>query len=61
MQQSGFTVTNLKEACPQKEHFDSAETYERRMRIPFFTDERHEKQINERPFACRQRVFRDFI
>ena len=36
MQQSGFTVTNLKEACPQKEHFDSAETYERRMRIPLF-------------------------
>ncbi|KRE05139.1 methyltransferase [Bacillus sp. Root239] len=36
MQQSGFTVTNLKEACPQKEHFDSDETYERRMRIPLF-------------------------
>ncbi|MED4233052.1 class I SAM-dependent methyltransferase [Priestia megaterium] len=36
MQQSGFTVTNLKEACPQQEHFDNVETYERRMRIPLF-------------------------
>lgn len=36
LQQAGFTITNLKEATPDQTYFQSAEEYERRLRIPLF-------------------------
>ncbi|BCC04268.1 hypothetical protein BCM0060_0531 [Bacillus cereus] len=36
LQQAGFTITNLKEATPNQTYFQSAEEYERRLRIPLF-------------------------
>ena len=37
LQQAGFTITNLKEATPDQTYFQSAEEYERRLRIPSFS------------------------
>lgn len=36
LQQAGFTITNLKEATPNKAYFQNKEEYERRLRIPLF-------------------------
>ena len=35
-QQSGFTIEHLREGHPQREHFLTDETYQRRKRIPLF-------------------------
>lgn len=36
LQQAGFTITNLKEATPNRNCFQDEEEYERRLRIPLF-------------------------
>jgi SAM-dependent methyltransferase len=36
LQQSGFVIEQLREAQPQREHFQDQQTYERRKRIPLF-------------------------
>ena len=36
LQQAGFTITNLKEATPNRNYFQGKEEYERRLRIPLF-------------------------
>ncbi|MBH5316845.1 class I SAM-dependent methyltransferase [Paenibacillus sp. GSMTC-2017] len=36
LQGAGFTVENLRESTPHREHFENEETYERRLRIPLF-------------------------
>lgn len=36
LQKVGFTIETLKEGCPQRENFESEETYNRRIRIPVF-------------------------
>jgi SAM-dependent methyltransferase len=36
LRNTGFQVEDLREAHPQREHFDDPETYERRKRIPLF-------------------------
>ncbi len=36
LQQTGFTITNIKEATPNQTYFQSTEEYERRLRIPLF-------------------------
>ncbi|WP_459502495.1 class I SAM-dependent methyltransferase [Bacillus sp. C1] len=36
LQRAGFTITDLREATPEREHFQSEEEYTRRLRIPLF-------------------------
>ena len=36
LQQTGFTITNIKEATPNQTYFQNTEEYERRLRIPLF-------------------------
>lgn len=36
LQKAGFIVEDLREGCPQREHFQDMQTYERRKRIPLF-------------------------
>lgn len=36
LQEAGFIIQDLREACPQREHFHDVQTYERRKRIPLF-------------------------
>ncbi|MBD2498375.1 class I SAM-dependent methyltransferase [Nostoc sp. FACHB-280] len=36
LQKTGFIITDLREAHPQREYFQDIETYERRKRIPLF-------------------------
>ncbi|KEK23844.1 class I SAM-dependent DNA methyltransferase [Bacillus gaemokensis] len=36
LQQAGFTITDLREATPKREHFQSEAEYTRRLRIPLF-------------------------
>lgn len=36
LQQAGFTITDLREAIPKRNHFQSEEEYTRRLRIPLF-------------------------
>jgi SAM-dependent methyltransferase len=36
LQQAGFIIDDLREACPQRENFYDIQTYERRSRIPLF-------------------------
>jgi len=36
LQQAGFVIEQLREAQPQREHFQDQQTYERRKRIPLF-------------------------
>ncbi|OUL23650.1 SAM-dependent methyltransferase [Nostoc sp. T09] len=36
LNKAGFIIEDLREACPQREHFQEVQTYERRKRIPLF-------------------------
>jgi SAM-dependent methyltransferase len=36
LNKTGFIIEDLREACPQREHFHEMQTYERRKRIPLF-------------------------
>jgi cyclopropane fatty-acyl-phospholipid synthase-like methyltransferase len=50
LQRAGFIVESLREAKPQREHFEIADTYQRRKRIPLFLIMASRKDVTMRRF-----------